>query len=73
MNTHRCRVLLMDDHDLMREALRELLRSYEDVEIVAEAKDGEEAIIEVASSQPEIILMDIKHAQSERHRGDHNH
>jgi DNA-binding NarL/FixJ family response regulator len=59
MNTHRCRVLLVDDHEPMREALRQLLASYEDVEVVAEARDGEEAIIQVASCQPEIIVMDI--------------
>jgi DNA-binding NarL/FixJ family response regulator len=59
MTRHRCRVLLVDDHGLMREALRALLGSYEDVEVIAEARDGEEAIISVASCQPEIILMDI--------------
>ena len=59
MNTHRCRVLLVDDHVLIREGLRTLLASYDDLEVIAEAGDGEEAIIRVASSQPEIILMDI--------------
>jgi|SRR5689334_23176570 DNA-binding NarL/FixJ family response regulator len=59
MTRHRCRVLLVDDHGPMREALRALLGSYEDVEVIAEARDGEEAIISVASCQPEIILMDI--------------
>jgi DNA-binding NarL/FixJ family response regulator len=59
MNIHRCRVLLVDDHERMREALRQLLASYEDVEVVAEARDGEEAIIRVASCQPDLILMDI--------------
>ena len=59
MNTHRCRVLLVDDHEKIREALRKLLASYEDVEVVAEAGDGEEAIIRAASCQAEIILMDI--------------
>jgi DNA-binding NarL/FixJ family response regulator len=39
--------------------LRCLLTSYDDIEIVGEARDGEEAIIQVASCQPEIILMDI--------------
>ena len=59
MDTHRCRVLLVDDHEQIREGLRKLLASYEDVEVVAEAGDGEEAIIRVASCQAEIILMDI--------------
>ena len=59
MNTHRCRVLLVDDHDLIRAALRKLLASYKHVDVIAEARDGEEAIIRVASCEPEIILMDI--------------
>jgi DNA-binding NarL/FixJ family response regulator len=59
MNTHRCRVLLVDDHDPIRDALRTLLSAYEDVEIIGEARDGEEAIIRVASCHPDIILMDI--------------
>jgi DNA-binding NarL/FixJ family response regulator len=59
MNTHRCRVLLVDDHEQIREALRTGLATYEDVEVIAEARDGEEAIMRVASCQPEIILMDI--------------
>jgi DNA-binding NarL/FixJ family response regulator len=59
MTTHRCRVLLVDDNEQVRESLRSLLAPYDDIEIVGEASDGEEAIIQVASCQPEIILMDI--------------
>jgi DNA-binding NarL/FixJ family response regulator len=59
MDTQKCRVLLVDDHERMRKALCNLLASYEDLEVVAEASDGEEAIIQVASCQPDIILMDI--------------
>ena len=59
MNTHKCRILLVDDHERIRDALRKLIASYTDVEIVAEAGDGQEAITQAASCQPEIILMDI--------------
>lgn len=59
MHTHRCRVLVVDDHMPIREGLRNLLASYNDLEVIAEARDGEEAIIRVASCRPEIILMDI--------------
>jgi DNA-binding NarL/FixJ family response regulator len=52
-------VLLVDDHDPMREALRTLLASFEDLEVIADARDGEEAIIQVASCEPDIILMDM--------------
>jgi DNA-binding NarL/FixJ family response regulator len=59
MNDHFCRILLVDDHDQVRDSLRLLLSSYGDVEVIGEARDGEEAIIRAASCQPEIILMDI--------------
>lgn len=60
MTPHKCRVLLVDDHERMREALRILLTSFDDVELVGEARDGEEAIQRVASCQPDIILLDIR-------------
>jgi DNA-binding NarL/FixJ family response regulator len=59
MSIQRHRVLLVDDHEQFRTALRVLLSSHEDLEIVGEATDGEEAIIQFASCQPDIILMDI--------------
>lgn len=59
MNTHKCRVLLVDDHEPIRNAVRQLIASYMDVEVIGEAADGEEAIIQAAACQPEIILMDI--------------
>ena len=60
LGTHRCRVLLVDDHDAFRDTVRQLLSVFEDVEVVAEARDGEEAIIRVASCQPDVILMDFR-------------
>jgi two-component system response regulator DegU len=59
MNTYRYRVLLVDDHERFRDALRQLLSSHEDIEVIAEARDGEEAIIQFASCQPDRILMYI--------------
>ena len=59
MNHHRCRLLLVDHHERVRDALRDLLSSYDGIEVIAEAADGEEAIIQVASCKPEIIVMDI--------------
>jgi two-component system, NarL family, response regulator LiaR len=60
MNTHRCRVLIVDDHDRIRDALRTLLSVYDDLQVVGEARDGEEAINRVASCQPDIVLLDYK-------------
>jgi CheY-like chemotaxis protein/two-component sensor histidine kinase len=53
------RVLLVDDHAMVREGLRSVLDAYADVEVVGEAADGEEAIRLAQSLQPEIIVMDV--------------
>jgi NarL family two-component system response regulator LiaR len=52
-------VILVDDHPLMRQALRNLLEKQLDFEIVAEANDGEEAIKLASELIPDIIIMDI--------------
>src|SRR5688500_4960679 len=59
MATHRCRVLLVGDHEGIRDTLRTLLAAYEDVQVVGEARDGAEAIQRIASCQPDIILLDV--------------
>ena len=53
------RVLLVDDHHMVRDGLRVFLSVYDDLEIVAEAEDGEQAIELCAQVQPDVILMDI--------------
>ncbi len=55
----KIRVLLVDDHALLREGLRALLERYPDFEVVGEAENGEEAIAQVKAQQPDIVLMDI--------------
>jgi DNA-binding NarL/FixJ family response regulator len=55
----KIRILIADDHPLFRDGLRALLNSVADLEVVAEAKSGDEAIALAAQLQPEIILMDI--------------
>ena len=54
------RVLIADDHPLFRDGLHGLLDSVPDTEVVGEATTGEEAIIQAAALQPDVILMDIK-------------
>ena len=53
------RVLLADDHALVRAGLRELLQKLPDVEVVAEANDGREALALVKSALPNLVLLDI--------------
>ena len=53
------RVLLVDDHVLVREGIRSLLKLYEDIEVVGEAGDGKEAIQKTRELEPDIVVMDI--------------
>ena len=53
------RVLLVDDHAMVRQGLRTVLDSYSDIAIVGEASNGEEALAGVAIHQPAIVVMDI--------------
>jgi DNA-binding NarL/FixJ family response regulator len=53
------RVLLVDDHKLIRDTLARLIRTFEDMELVAQATNGREAIEAFAEHQPDITLMDV--------------
>jgi DNA-binding NarL/FixJ family response regulator len=53
------RVLLADDHALVRAGFRALLQSLPDMEVVAEAGDGREALRLITLHQPDVVLMDI--------------
>lgn len=53
------RVLIVDDHAILREGIRALLNLYPEIEVVGEASDGLEAISKARQLQPDIILMDI--------------
>jgi DNA-binding NarL/FixJ family response regulator len=55
----KIRILLADDHALVREGTRELLEQEEDLEVVAEAEDGQEAVRLANRLHPEVVLMDI--------------
>jgi len=54
------RILLVDDHQVVREGLRHMLELEADMEVVGEASDAKETLTRVESLSPEIILMDIK-------------
>ncbi len=53
------RVLIVDDHVIVREGIRALLEVQPDIEVVAEATNGEEAVSKTKEIQPDIVLMDI--------------
>jgi two-component system LytT family response regulator len=54
------RALLVDDEDIARERLRQLLSSIADLEVIGEAADGEEAIQKTVELQPDLLLLDIQ-------------
>ncbi|MCX5658746.1 MAG: response regulator transcription factor [Planctomycetota bacterium] len=55
----RIRVVLADDHTILRQGIAGLLRRQEDIEVVGEAGDGEEAVEMVRRLRPDVVVMDI--------------
>ena len=53
------RVLLVDDHALVRAGIRALIGMIDDVDVVAEAGDGAEALRQIEKLQPDVVLLDI--------------
>jgi DNA-binding NarL/FixJ family response regulator len=54
------RVLIADDHGIVRSGLRLLLERQPDIEVVAEAADGDEAVQRAIETQPDLVLMDVR-------------
>src|SRR3712207_992777 len=61
----RARLLIADDHDLVREGLRAVLGGEEDLEVVGEARDGHEALKMCRSLEPDLVLMDVRMPKSD--------
>jgi DNA-binding NarL/FixJ family response regulator len=59
MAPERIRILIVDDHAVVREGLRAFLALQDGFEIVGEAADGEEAVARAAELEPDVILMDL--------------
>jgi DNA-binding NarL/FixJ family response regulator len=59
MTAKPIRVLVVDDHTIVRQSLRNLLDSYPNIQVVGEARDGEEAVANAAKLQPAVVVMDI--------------
>ncbi|BDG06863.1 response regulator [Anaeromyxobacter oryzae] len=57
--TARIRVLIVDDHAILREGVRALLQLHADIEVVGEAADGKAALEAVERLDPDVVLMDI--------------
>jgi DNA-binding NarL/FixJ family response regulator len=55
----RIRILLVDDHAMVRRGMRDFLALHDDLEVVGEAADGAEAIAQAAELVPDIVVMDL--------------
>jgi two-component system, NarL family, response regulator LiaR len=54
------RIVIVDDHRMVRNGLRTFLLAHDDLELVGEAADGQEALAVVARARPDVVLMDLQ-------------
>ena len=52
-------IVVVDDHDLLREGVISVLTGFGDLEVVGEARNGETALSEVARLRPDVVVMDL--------------
>ncbi len=55
----KIRVILADDHAILREGIKALLEKQDEMEVVAEASNGQEAVLKVSQFQPDVVVLDI--------------
>ena len=60
MSTETIRVILADDHAVVRKGIRDFLTESDDIEVVAEAPDGDEAIALIEQHRPDVAVLDIQ-------------
>jgi NarL family two-component system response regulator LiaR len=59
LDSHPIRVLLVDDHPMVRRGLATFLKIFDDLELAGEAADGHEALARCAQVNPDVVLMDL--------------
>ena len=59
-HTESARLLIADDHALVREGLRTVLSGEDGIQVIAEARDGQEALSSCRELQPDLVLMDVR-------------
>ncbi len=59
MKTHKIRILLVDDHAIVRAGFKMLLATHEAIEVIAEASRGESALQDYQTLKPDLVIMDL--------------
>ena len=59
MKTHKIRILLVDDHAIVRAGFKMLLATHESIEVIAEASRGETALQDYQTLKPDLVIMDL--------------
>ncbi|MCH1625191.1 response regulator [Ferdinandcohnia quinoae] len=57
------KLMLVDDHAVLRDGLRNILEMEDDIEVVGEAVSGDDALLKIPTCQPDVVLMDINMPQ----------
>ena len=60
MATNRIRILLVDDHEVVRDGVKSLINANDDLAVVAEAGSVREAIEQALSTKPDVVVMDVR-------------
>ena len=60
LKVSKIKALIVDDEPLARDRIREMLRDHTDVEVIAEARNGREAIDSVANHHPDLVFLDVQ-------------
>jgi two-component system LytT family response regulator len=58
--TKKLRTIVVDDEELARQVLRELLRAHDEIEVVAECRNGLETVKAVAEHKPDLLFLDVQ-------------
>jgi DNA-binding NarL/FixJ family response regulator len=58
--TEQIRIVIVDDHDLVREGLQSVLSHHDDIVVVGEAASADRAVEVIASEQPDLVLLDLR-------------
>ena len=56
----RIKALIVDDEPLARDRIREMLKEHPEVEVIAEARNGQEAIEAIANQNPDLVFLDVQ-------------